>query len=121
MIIDVNDLEIYQKSLVLLKELYLFLKRIPSSEHDTVIQCNKAGKSISANIAEGYAKKKSEKEFKRFLQIALGSSDESVAHLRVISIIIPLLTQQSTYLALKYKTLSKKINKLSSVWQNYGN
>lgn len=121
MIIDVNDLEIYKESLFLLKELYLYLKRIPSSEYDTVIQCKKAGKSIPANIAEGYAKKKSEKEFKRFLQIALGSSDELVAHLRVISIIIPLLTQQSIYLALKYKTLSKKINKLSSVWQNYGN
>lgn len=119
MIRDVSDLEVYQISLDLLKKLYDFLKSLPFSEYDTVSQCKRAGKSIPANIAEGYAKKHSEKEFKRFLQIALGSSDELVTHLRVIIITIPRLKDKSQILLDEYKNLSKKINKLYSVWQNY--
>lgn len=119
MIRDVVDLEIYQLSLGLLKKLYDFLKLLPFSEYDTVLQCKRAGKSIPANIAEGYAKKHSEKEFKRFLQIALGSSDELVTHLRVIIITLPKLEVESNILLDEYKNLSKKINKLCSVWQNY--
>lgn len=119
MIADVTDLEIYRESLILLKELYDFLKLIPNCEYDTVLQCKKAGKSIPSNIAEGYAKKGSEKEFKRFLKIALGSSDEVVSHLRVIAITLPHLAKKAEELASKYKKLSKKINKLCSVWKNY--
>ncbi len=40
-------------------------------------QIRRASKSICANIAEGFVKqKKSKAEFKRFLQMALGSSNE---------------------------------------------
>lgn len=119
MILDVYDLEIYKESLKLLAELYELIRLLPQSEYDTVIQCKRAGKSIPANIAEGYAKKKSEKEFKRFLQIALGSSDEVITHLRVIVITVPRFIQKANILTEKYKNLSKKINKLSQVWKSY--
>ena len=37
----------------------------------------RASKSICANVAEGYSRqKRSKAEFKRFLQLAIGSSDE---------------------------------------------
>jgi four helix bundle protein len=37
----------------------------------------RASKSICANVAEGYGRqKRSKAEFKRFLQMAIGSSDE---------------------------------------------
>ncbi|MBI3558935.1 four helix bundle protein [Candidatus Gottesmanbacteria bacterium] len=49
------------------------------------IQMKRAGKSIPANIAEGFAKRKSEAEFKRFLKIAIGSSDEVISHLRALA------------------------------------
>ena len=84
MIRDVTDLEVYTESLKLLKSLYNFLIRIPKSEYDSVIQCKKCGKSIAANIAEVFAKRSSELEFKRFLKIALGSSDETQHHLRIL-------------------------------------
>jgi len=119
MISDVTDLEIYQESLKLLRELYDFLKYIPTSEFDTIVQFKKAGKSIPSNIAEGYAKKNSEKEFKRFLRMALGSSDEIISHFRIITITVPKLSQRAKTLAFKYKNLSKKINKLCKIWKTF--
>lgn len=54
---NVKDLEIYQGSLNILPRLYLLLDRIPRSENDTVWQTKRAGKSIPALIAEGFAKR----------------------------------------------------------------
>ena len=117
MIRDVTDLEVYRESLKLLKKLYDFLKRIPRSEYDTVIQCKKCGKSIPANIAEGFAKRAYELEFKRFLKISIGSSDELISHLRAVAIILPNLENEAKELALEYKVLSKRMNSLHSGWR----
>lgn len=116
MVRDVTDLEVYKSSLELLERLYALLKRIPKSEYDTVMQCKKCGKSIPANIAEGFAKRSSVAEFKRFLKIAIGSSDELVTHLRTLTIATPYLIRESKDLAGAYKILSKRINKLHSSW-----
>ncbi|MBI2010330.1 MAG: four helix bundle protein [Candidatus Chisholmbacteria bacterium] len=118
MIRDVTDLEVYQLSLKLLKKLYKFLQKIPHSEYDSVRQCKRAGKSIPALIAEGFAKRSSEKELKRFLKMAIGSSDEIITHLRTIVIALPHLLVEAKDLAQEYKVLSKRINKLHSVWHS---
>lgn len=116
MIRDVTDLEVYQESLRLLKRLYEFLKRVPRSEYDTVVQCKKCGKSIPANIAEGFAKRSSVAEFRRFLKIALGSCDELVTHLRTLIIGIPYLKNEGELLMEEYKILAKRTNRLHSSW-----
>lgn len=118
MVRDVTDLKVYTESLRLLKKLYEFLKRIPKSEYDTVVQSKKCGKSIPANIAEGWAKRSSEAEFKRFLKIAIGSSDELISHLRTTIIAVPRLTIEAQELMADYKILSKRINKLHSIWRS---
>lgn len=118
MIRDVTDLEVYRHSLRLLKRLYEFLKKIPQSEYDSVIQCKKAGKSIPANIAEGFAKRTSEAEFKRFLKIAIGSSDEIISHFRTIAIAVPKLSDETEDLAGEYKILSKRLNSLHKIWRS---
>ena len=116
MIRDVTDLEVYKESLILLEKLYTFLRKVPKTEYDSIIQCKRAGKSISANISEGFAKRQSEAEFKRFLQIALGSSDEIVTHLRTLMIVLPYLKNDAEELSEGYKTLSKRINSLHKIW-----
>lgn len=118
MIRDVTDLEVYREALRLLKKLYEFLKKIPKSENDTIIQCKKCGKSIPANIAEGFAKRSAELEFKRFLKISIGSSDELISHLRAVAIILPRLVLEAKELALEYKVLSKRMNSLHSNWRS---
>lgn len=118
MIKDVTDLEIYKDSLRLLKKLYEFLKKIPKSEYDTIIQCKKCGKSIPSNIAEGWAKKASELELKRFVMISIGSSDELISHLRTIAIAVPRLLDEAKELGEEYKVLSKRMNKFHSNWHS---
>ncbi|KKQ94542.1 MAG: 23S rRNA gene intervening protein [Candidatus Woesebacteria bacterium GW2011_GWB1_39_10b] len=118
MIRDVTDLEVYRLSLKLLKKLYLFLRKVPRSEYDTVRQCKRAGKGIPAHIAEGFAKRSSEAEFKRYLKIAIGTSDEIISHLRTVAIAVPRLAQEAKELAEEYKILSKRLNRLHTIWRS---
>lgn len=118
MIRDVMDLGVYVESLHLLKALYLFVRKIPKTEYDSVKQLKRAGKSVSALIAEGFAKRSSELEFKRFLKMAIGSSDEVISHLRAIAMIEPKLLTSAKEVAEKYKILSKRLNKLHSIWKS---
>lgn len=118
MIRDVTDLEVYNESLRLLKNLYILLRKIPLSEKDTTYQCKRCGKGIPAHIAEGFAKRNSGAEFKRFLKIGIGTSDELVTHLRALAIVVPRLESEALPLAEEYKTLSKRLNSLHSHWRS---
>lgn len=118
MVRDVMDLEVYRESLLKLRMLYEFVNKIPKSEFDSVGQLKRAGKSISAQIAEGFAKRSSEKEFKRFLKIAIGSSDEVISHLRAIAIIVPRLENEAKLVADEFKVISKRLNTLHKVWRS---
>ena len=117
MIYDVTDLEVYNESLKLLEELYVLLRKVPKCEYDSVVQSKKCSKGIPANIAEGFAKRSSELEFKRYLKIAIGSSDELITHLRTIAIAVPRLSHETKILEEKYKVLSKRINSLHKNWK----
>lgn len=118
MIKDVTDLDVYRRSLELLKELYFLLRKVPKSELDTVRNCKRAGKSIPTNIAEGWGKRSYEAVFKNHLKICIGSSDEVVSHLRTIVITVPRLSSDAKDVAEKYKVLSKRLNKLHKVWKS---
>src|SRR5579872_4866557 len=114
---DVTDLEIYNEALRLLKKLYALLKKVPQSESHTTYQCKKCGTSIPSNIAEGWAKRFYAAELKRFLLIAIGSSDELVNHLRIIAITAPFLEVEALELSEEYKVLSKRMNSFRTRWQ----
>ncbi|MEO9486446.1 MAG: four helix bundle protein [Ekhidna sp.] len=67
---------IWQKGMEIWKETYLVTQQLPTEEKFGIIsQMNRAAASIPANVAEG-ASRDSQKNFNRFLQIALGSSFE---------------------------------------------
>lgn len=120
MIRDVTDLEIYNYSLELLKEIYILTSLLPSTSNHLKFQLIRAAESIPALIAEGFAKKKAPKEFCRFLLMALGSSDEVITHLRILALSEASGTgEKSKVLLQEYKLLSKKLNKLHSSWQKF--
>jgi four helix bundle protein len=116
MIRDVTELEVYQVSMSLVKLVYQITSSVTYAERGTVDQIRRSAKSVPANIAEGFGKRSSPKEFKRYLSIALGSSDETIVHLRLLYVAVPRLRSEIAEIANQYKVLSKRINKLRTSW-----
>ena len=78
-----KDLEIWQNSIELVKEIYKLTKDLPNAEKFGLIsQMNRCSISIPSNIAEGCSKD-SQKDFIRFLQISLGSAFELETQLEI--------------------------------------
>lgn len=71
-----RDLKVWQNSIDLVTEIYKLTKAFPSSEtFGLTSQIQRSAVSVPSNIAEGAARN-SNKEFSRFLSIALGSLAE---------------------------------------------
>jgi len=80
-----RQLLIYQKARLLVKEVYQVSAKVPKSEnHGLISQVNRATVSVVLNIVEGHRRRKSQKEFIRFLTIADGSLAEVEACLDLI-------------------------------------
>lgn len=123
MIRDVTDLEIYRLGLELLEPVYELANLIPMSHRKLKYQLIDCAEKIPPQIAEGFGKKRSPREFCRFLSMALGSSDEVITHIREVKIVAKTHTKINPLvcddLIDKYKTLSKKINTLLTTWSKY--
>lgn len=119
MIRDVEDLDVYNRSLRLLKPLGDFVGTIPKDEYYIRHQIMSAGHSVPANIAEGFAKRRSEKECKRIWEMALGSSDEVITHLRAVKSreFQRVLDAHADTLIAEYKIVSKELNNLIIKWK----
>lgn len=71
-----KDLIVWQKSLLLTKEIYRITKSFPSSEmYGLTSQLRRASVSVVSNIAEGFSRK-SPRENGQFISIAFGSTSE---------------------------------------------
>jgi four helix bundle protein len=77
-VVSFEDLEVFQRAYRLSLEIHRASLTFPPAEQRALAdQIRRASKSICANIAEGYGRqKRSKAEFKRFLQMAVGSGDE---------------------------------------------
>ena len=75
-----KDLKVYEKSYKAAKAIYLNVaSKFPKDEkHGLTDQIKRASISIPLNIAEGYGKGDSKKEFVRFLNMARGSVNETL-------------------------------------------
>ena len=71
-----KELIVWQKSITLVKEIFLLTELFPKSEmYGIVSQIRRAAVSIPSNIAEGYGRRSS-KEYAHFYSIAYGSALE---------------------------------------------
>lgn len=71
-----RDLHVWQKGITVVKEIYSLTEKSPKQEvYGLASQIQRAAVSVPSNIAEGQARG-SEREFRRFLRIALGSLAE---------------------------------------------
>ena len=73
-----RNLDVYQKAYTLALDIHRTTLRFPTIEqYELASQLRRSSKSIAANIAEGMGKQSSKAEVRRFMQIAIGSCDES--------------------------------------------
>ena len=72
-----RDLQVYERSYAAARAIYKMTETFPKEEvYGMTNQMRRASISIPLNIAEGYAKRESQIEFKRFLMMAIGSANE---------------------------------------------
>ena len=75
---QVTDLEVYNLSYSLALEIFELSNKFPKEElYSLTDQIRRSSRSVSANISEGFAKRKNGNTFKQYLYNALGSVDET--------------------------------------------
>ena len=80
---DYKDLVVWQKSMLLVKEVYILIKMLPNEELFALTdQIKRSAVSIPSNIAEGYGRNAT-KDYIRFLNIARGSKNELETQLEI--------------------------------------
>ena len=89
-----RKLEIWNNGIEIVKQVYLITEVLPAIEKYGILsQITRAAVSIPSNIAEG-SSRKSEKEFARYLQIAIGSLFEVETQL-IIMIKLNLVSEEN--------------------------
>jgi len=117
-----NDLRIYQTATKLSKEVDELVNKIPNNwKIKEVNQIKRSSSSVAPNIAEGCAKQIYPKEYIRYLNIALGSSDETQSHIFLLYNKGYISKTDYDYFTNQYKNLSIKILNLIHKLRNVHN
>jgi len=113
---NIDDLEVYKLSMNLIKPVDRLAGLVERHDRELAKCLRKTSRQISPSIHEGFSKRLSQNEFKRFLGISMGSSDEMITHLRQVIILEFPNVKDITCEALieKYTILSKQLNVLIS-------
>lgn len=115
-----EDLEVYQRAMAQLKPIHQIVLSFPDYErYDLANQLRRAAKSVPANIAEGYAKRRSAKEFRAFLTNALGSSNEVEVHLKIARELEYVSEEAYTTLVDPYRIIGRQLYRLIEHWKSY--
>ena len=118
MIKSYRDLEVYQRAYQLAINVHQTTQTYPNYErYEMGGQLRRAATSIPMNIAEGYGKKRSEKEFKRFLLMALGSCNEVQVLLDMCKDLNYIDEQKHEELTKEYDILGRRLNVMINKWQ----
>jgi four helix bundle protein len=113
-----EDLEVYQRAMALLPQAHRLALSLPDFEkHDLADQMRRASKAIPANIAEGYGKRRSAKEFKAYLTTALGSTNEMLVHLKIAASLDYVAQEHCNELIAAYTVVGKQLCRLIQRWQ----
>ena len=116
MITSFTDLEIYQEAVELAKLVSEHIKFIARDERDLVAQVRRCSRSIPAQISEGYGRKYSEKEFKKYLNNAGAECNEMITHITMVQIERYWKPEFCKLLLDKYSVLGKRIASTAKVW-----
>ena len=119
MIRSYKDLEIYKDSYHLHLQVHKISQKYPDYErYEIGAQLRRASMSVPLNIAEGYGKKSSELDFKRFLRMAMGSCNEIQVLLEMSKDLDYITENEHKELSSKYDVLGRRINTLIQKWKS---
>lgn len=117
-----QDLEVYQN---LYKAMLLvhrdILPKLPVSERfDLVDQMGRASKAGPALVAEGFAKRYQIRQWRKYLNDAIGESNEMIHHLTVCGDLYGDLVGEICGEAIEIYDIScKQLTRLGQTWKNY--
>ena len=118
MIKSYRDLKVYQNSYSLALQVHKMTQEYPGYErYEIGRQLRKAAFSIPMNISEGYGKKESEAEFKRFLKMSLGSCNEVQVLIDMSKDLQYINEEVHKNLWESYEVLGKRISTLIVKWR----
>lgn len=107
-----RDLEVYNLSFQLAKDVYKMNMSLPKHEmYEQGSQVRRSSQSIKDNITEGYGRRRYKAEFIRFLIFAHASCDETTSQLNMINDIHFSNETNINELIKSYELLGAKINR----------
>ena len=115
------DLDVYKDSFHLSIEIEDLVEEFPAKEKFLLSdQMRRASRAIPALIAEGYSKRESVKEFKKFLRDSLAEANEMINHLSFAK--VRGYIKRAGYgdeLIGRYHIMGKRLTKLHDNWQKF--
>jgi four helix bundle protein len=115
-----KDLSVFRESYGLALEVSRATRKFPGPEQlELARQLRRAVRSIPANIVEGWAKRASALEFKRYLQVAIGSCDECKLWLEMSRDEGFLAATECSVLENKMNVVGAMLKSLWKQWKNY--
>jgi four helix bundle protein len=95
-------------------------RQLPADEkYELVSQMRRASKSIPANISEGFSKRPSINDFKKYMRTAMGSANEMVTHLHIAGRLGYGRPEELDQLADGYDHIGRQLNRLIANWKQY--
>jgi four helix bundle protein len=115
-----KDLNVFRESYSLALNVSKATRRFPQAEQfELARQLRRAARSIPANIVEGWAKRSSASEFRRYLQIAIGSCDECKLWLELSRDEGFLNPQECSKLENEFNVVGAMLKSLWKNWKNF--
>src|SRR5712692_3123134 len=114
-----KDLDVFQLSYQLALKISKVARSFPGPEQfELARQLRRAARSIPANIVEGWAKRSSAAEFKRYLQVAIGSCQETKLWLEMSKDEGYISNQEFSEIASHYERVGVMLQNLWKRWRS---
>jgi four helix bundle protein len=115
-----HDLKVFRESYGLAMDISRATRQFPGPEQfEPARQLRRAARSIPANIVEGWAKRASAAEFRRHLQVAIGSCDECKLWLEMSRDEGFLSSTEFAVFGNRFNVLGAMLKSLWKQWRNF--
>ena len=115
-----KDFEVYKRSYSMALRVHKTTLNFPDFErHELASQMRRASKSIALNIGEGYARRVSADDFKRFLTMSIGSCDEMKILIEFCKDLDYISMESYHELIDGYEQVGKMLYRLHQNWQKH--